>query len=254
MACIEVEGRKTRGRVIASQSALTRESALPPLPETAIEALNYLKELATATTPYEALDASNALRKTLGELAFHWNPIIDSLAERAGEVFRLKRMAGCDELTGIANRRAFRDALERECARSERTGAGLSIILVDLDGLKTINDHFGHAAGDDAIVATAHSCLDALRATDLVARLGGDEFALLLPETDAGEAAVVAERIRRHIEDQVLESGRLKASVGVASSGAEPTDAASLTASADRALYADKRSRQPRTEGATEAA
>ncbi len=104
---------------------------------------------------------------------------------------RLREAAQTDPLTGLYNRRGFRLLAERDIERSKRTGACLTLVSLDLDGFKALNDTRGHAAGDQVLVVVGRS-LQSSRAIDLASRLGGDEFALLLPDTtaDAAEAAV----------------------------------------------------------------
>jgi diguanylate cyclase (GGDEF)-like protein len=106
-----------------------------------------------------------------------------------------------DPLTGLANRRRFLAALELEVSRVQRYGRQLSVILVDLDDFKRINDSHGHSAGDDVLCAVAGVLLTSVRDVDVPARLGGEEFAVLLPETDLEGAAVLAERLRRLVEE-----------------------------------------------------
>jgi diguanylate cyclase (GGDEF)-like protein len=153
-------------------------------------------------------------------------------------------MAGRDPLTGVANRRTFSDALARELARHARTGQGVAVILLDLDGLKWINDTHGHAAGDAAIVSVARACEALLRTTDLVARLGGDEFVVLLSDVDEGGARVVARRVQAGIEKAVVAGSELRVSVGIAVAEAHGAKSEDLLAEADRQLYVDKRGRK----------
>lgn len=170
--------------------------------------------------------------------------LIDALRERA-EAFDAQRLlAGSDELTGIANRRSFNEVLSREVSRCRRSGRPLSLLLLDVDGLKCINDKHGHLAGDEAIVAVSRACTASLRGSDVVARLGGDEFAVVLPETSEEQAVVVRRRIRRKL---AMEPGS-HASLGISIGGSvmlEPDmDARTLMSVADDALYEDKRVRK----------
>jgi diguanylate cyclase (GGDEF)-like protein len=108
---------------------------------------------------------------------------------------RVRRQAETDPLTGLLNRRAFIAAAEREHELAGRTGADLSVVLIDLDDFKAVNDRDGHAAGDRLLAELAHAWQGALRPADILARHGGDEFALLLPATSAAGAGHVVERL-----------------------------------------------------------
>jgi diguanylate cyclase (GGDEF)-like protein len=158
-----------------------------------------------------------------------------------------------DPLTGTLNRRSFDEALAAQLAHARRYKRSGALLLVDLDRFKQINDEFGHAVGDEALRAVSRVLSANLRETDtvgrdeggLVARLGGDEFALLLPETDAAGAEVVAERLVDAIAMEPLEIGgrpvRLGVSVGAAPfGGGDFPTAEDLLAAADRAMHVVK--------------
>ena len=113
----------------------------------------------------------------------------------------VQRQAMTDDLTGLVNRRRFISALEAELERSASLGGPLSVILVDLDDFKLINDHFGHHAGDRVLRAFAALLEAHIRDVDVAGRLGGEEFALLLPEADLSGAAATAERLRRALDN-----------------------------------------------------
>jgi diguanylate cyclase (GGDEF)-like protein len=150
---------------------------------------------------------------------------------------RLGREASTDSLTGIANRRAFHERLAAEVARAHRYGRHLSLVLLDLDHFKAVNDLHGHQAGDRVLVRFAQLLSAHTRQGELVARIGGEEFAWLIPETDQDGAYVAAERIRQAIESTpVDEIGQVTVSAGVSSSECGP-DTDALIRSADRALY-----------------
>lgn len=211
---------------------------------TASETITALTALANACTPREALTALRDAHAALGENAEAFLPLLECLAGRAREVHQLRQLAGSDELTSISNRRAFRDALDREIARHDRHGGPFAIILLDLDGLKAINDAHGHAVGDEAIVQTARAAGRTLRGCDFIARLGGDEFAILLAGADEEGAHIVAQRVRRSVETVFVAGSPLRISVGVAVAGDEPVSADELFEAADSDLYRDKRGRK----------
>ncbi|MBS0212836.1 MAG: diguanylate cyclase [Proteobacteria bacterium] len=155
----------------------------------------------------------------------------------------LQRQARTDSLTGIANRRTLFVEAQAAFSRSRRHGHALSLIAIDLDHFKRINDRFGHPAGDEVLRAFAHACLGCLRKEDLLARTGGEEFCILLPETPLAHANATAERIRemaaRICPDEQC-ADPVTASIGVTCM--EPGDASfdQLFSRADKALYAAK--------------
>ena len=112
---------------------------------------------------------------------------------------QLERLATTDSLTGLYNRRHFLVSLEAEWSRFQRYFRSMSVLMVDIDHFKSINDRYGHAVGDEAIKAVAGACLQGKRKSDIVGRVGGEEFAVLLPETTSSRAKIVAERIRKRI-------------------------------------------------------
>jgi diguanylate cyclase (GGDEF)-like protein len=118
-----------------------------------------------------------------------------------------RELARLDPLTGVANPRAFRDALELEIVRAERHGWPLTVAYIDVDDFKRVNDGLGHAVGDEVLATIATELTDAVRRTDMVARLGGDEFAVVLPEADAAVSATIFERVLHAVEDTVMTRG-----------------------------------------------
>lgn len=209
-------------------------------PVSRTEAIEALERVARASDPSQARQAIESARAILGEAAPDYEALFQSLSERALEVHKLHRLAGTDPLTGIANRRAFEQALERELARHERTRQGFAVLLLDLDDLKPLNDTHGHAAGDRAIRTVAQCCEETLRKTDLVARLGGDEFAVLLPGADEGIAYSVARRIRIAVEDVTVCGVPLRISIGASVVRPGPDGDDDIMGRADTALYAEK--------------
>ncbi len=153
----------------------------------------------------------------------------------------LARQAARDSLTGILNRGAFFDALEREMARARRGGGVLSVAMFDLDHFKRINDAHGHPAGDEVLRRVAASMEASIRQPDILGRYGGEEFALLMPDTDADMAMSVAERIRAKVQSKGVEwkGQRLSVAVsgGVAAFPGNGMTADGIVATADAALY-----------------
>jgi two-component system cell cycle response regulator len=168
-----------------------------------------------------------------------------------------RRLATTDALTGLLNRRAFMDALDRERARSDRHTFPVSLLLLDVDHFKSVNDRFGHATGDAVLQAVARALLPMARRSDVVARWGGEEFVVLLPQTRAEGARIAAERIRRAIANVhhgvsgSADSLRITASIG-ASSATSPWSADGLVATADHAMYVAKSRGRNRVEVAVD--
>jgi diguanylate cyclase (GGDEF)-like protein len=160
-------------------------------------------------------------------------------------------MATIDSLTGVFLRDYFFRRLEEETLRIRRYGGEFVLLMLDLDGFKAINDCHGHQAGDRYLSALGAEIRERLRSADLACRYGGDEFCLLLPETSAAGAAIIAERLRIAVSRVVVEADgvllRTTASVGLAAfSGKDATDMKSLVRRADEALYAAKRAGRDR--------
>lgn len=167
------------------------------------------------------------------------------LAEVERQRHLLSELAVRDELTGLSNRRQFIELASIEVARSKRHGDALSLVLIDIDHFKAVNDSYGHAVGDRVLRAAARSCLGPLRSHDTLARYGGEEFVALLPNTALVEAQVVAEKLRRAVQSKsvVLASGQtlgVTITLGVAQLTQEVPNLESLIGMADQALYAGK--------------
>ena len=181
----------------------------------------------------------------------------DTLADLLGEVGRLKReldkakaraahlekLADEDALMPVANRRAFMRELSRLVALAQRYGTASSVVYIDLNGMKSINDRWGHNAGDAALLHVARTLIDHVRHADVVARLGGDEFGVLLVKTDQHNAEVKAESLARTIEQHPLvwegTPIRLTAAFGAYCFTGRETVAEALAA-ADQAMYRAK--------------
>lgn len=161
------------------------------------------------------------------------------------------RMSAVDQLTGLFNRSFFFAAIEREIARSARSGRGFCLLMLDLDELKAINDRAGHHAGDAVLRVVADTIRGGIRRIDIAARYGGDEFVALLPETDPTGGWVLAEKIRLGVAGREIDglAARATVSVGVVAYPRDGTTADDLMISADRAMYASKRTGRNRVAG-----
>ena len=164
----------------------------------------------------------------------------------------LRRLATIDSLTGVLNRRKFMEIGEYEVGQMQRTQQPLTLMMLDIDRFKDVNDRYGHATGDNVLCRFAKICINSVRSVDSVGRLGGEEFAIILPETDVAEAFMVAQRLRRVVAacefvskaSQVL---HLTVSIGIAE--VEPGECLEQAlARADQALYVAKREGRDRVE------
>jgi len=165
---------------------------------------------------------------------------------------QLRHQASSDSLTGLSNHRRLFEVLHAEICRSSRTAREFSLVLLDLDGLKLINDRFGHLTGDRALCRLSEILKDCCRSIDTAARHGGDEFALVLPETGIAAATLVARRICDLLA-KGTEVPSLSVSVGIASHPKDAETVGTLLYAADRALYAmkDRRGSGARMERST---
>jgi diguanylate cyclase (GGDEF)-like protein len=163
------------------------------------------------------------------------------------------RMSTVDALTGLYNRSFFFTALEREIARGDRSGRAFCLVMLDLDDLKSVNDRYGHLAGDQVLRSVSDTVRSGVRKIDVAARYGGDEFVALLPETDPTGGWVLAEKIRQTVAEQGMPGidPAPTVSVGVVSYPADGRSADALLVSADRAMYASKRGGKNRVARAT---
>lgn len=161
----------------------------------------------------------------------------------------LHRAALTDDLTGLANRRAFEDVLVTEHARSLRSGLPFSLLMLDMTDFKVINDSFGHEAGDQALQTVGQTLLENIRTGDFAGRYGGDEFVVILHDSTPERATAVAERIRSAVRNsgQPQETGELDINIGIVTFGHDGVDLQDLRRLADERMYADKHQgrRQP---------
>jgi diguanylate cyclase (GGDEF)-like protein len=198
--------------------ALGRPFALPPPPSFGVLTWNAVVQLGTAAALVLVLDLLHAR-------------LVDQ-----------EKLARTDALTQIPNRRAFFEAASLELERARRHGRPLTVVYLDCDDFKDVNDRLGHREGDALLVAAAQTLRSGTRAVDAVARLGGDEFGLLLPETDAAEARALLERMRAALVEAMARAGwKVGFSMGAAVFVRPPGSVDEMTARADELMYAAKR-------------
>ena len=200
-------------------------------------------------TVLEALDrgADDVLRTPLhpGDLlgrafaAARTKALVEELTKQND---RLEELVFFDELTGLRNRRAVLHELEMLLAAARRHGHRLSVLMLDVDRFKPINDEHGHRAGDEVLRAVGKRLNERLRREDLAGRLGGDELLVVLPETDAGGAAIAADAIRQAINERPVRTsaGDIDVTVSIGIAQWVDEDVSRLLEAADRALYAAK--------------
>jgi diguanylate cyclase (GGDEF)-like protein/PAS domain S-box-containing protein len=173
--------------------------------------------------------------------------ITRDITERKKIEAELARMAQLDSLSGLNNRRHFMNLAQQELTRCARYGGPLSILMLDIDNFKQINDRLGHQTGDLVIRTMGRLCLETLRDIDVIGRLGGEEFAVVLPQTDGARALDAAERLRKKVAttELALEQGlplRFTISIGVATLTDTNNNLDMLLGEADKAMYQAKRS------------
>ncbi|MEJ7735587.1 MAG: diguanylate cyclase [Polyangiaceae bacterium] len=235
-----------------AQRWLESDAEMAPIMEQVSLVNTPIARVALAPLPCAEREARSLLAIVARELA--------APLRMAELVEQSQRLACVDGLTGLLNRRALSGALSTEVARGQRYGHSLSLVMVDVDHFKSVNDRFGHATGDEVLRAVSAALDKARRRSDLAGRWGGEEFVVALSCTDAPGAAIAAERLRRAVAAEVIavagEELRVTASFGVATLGAGETWDSCL-ARADHALYAAKsggRNRVVSAEGAVSAA
>jgi diguanylate cyclase (GGDEF)-like protein len=157
----------------------------------------------------------------------------------------LMKLATTDSLTGLPNRRYFLESANLEAERVGRFGVAASLVMMDLDHFKTVNDKYGHAVGDEVLRCLTQACSKVLRQIDLFARVGGEEFVIMLPGTNEADGVSLAEKLRRAVCETSVASGQsrftMTASFGVAEISRDDMGADACLGRADAALYAAKR-------------
>jgi diguanylate cyclase (GGDEF)-like protein/PAS domain S-box-containing protein len=188
--------------------------------------------------------SGSAVRDSTGKVLYFVGQIQD-INERKVLLDRLERQAQQDYLTGLCNRRFFLEQAETELARAQRYDNELSLFMLDIDHFKAINDTYGHATGDVVLQTLSHILRETLRSVDIIGRWGGEEFVILLPETDAQEAAEIAERLRDAIDHAkvTMTTGlplHFTASIGITTLKEKDINIDILLNYADEALYQAK--------------
>ncbi|RTL47395.1 MAG: EAL domain-containing protein [Rhodocyclaceae bacterium] len=187
----------------------------------------------------------NAVRDTSG-VTTHYVGIFSDISAHKEVQERLHQMAYFDNLTGLPNRQLFLDRLERVIARCQRNETGVSLLFIDLDRFKNINDSLGHGFGDQVLIQAANKMREIIRDADTIARLGGDEFTILIEDGGNEQAAEkVASKVIETLGDHFSIAGRevfVSASIGISRYPTDGTDAESLLKNADLAMYQAKES------------
>lgn len=188
---------------------------------------------------------STAIIKVGKGSGIHYAAIVRDISENKKTEEELLRLAATDPLTGAFNRREFTSLAEQESLRSNRYNRPLSILMLDLDHFKRLNDTYGHGAGDKALQRFTTLCCNTLRTMDIFGRWGGEEFVALLPETDAEGAAVIAERLRKIVSQSILVYNDQKisftVSIGITQYRPGETEIDAPLSRADAAVYDAKK-------------
>jgi two-component system, cell cycle response regulator len=239
-----VVGRSSKADIHIDQDAISRSHARV----TATGGRVSIKDLGSTNGTYvndELLTDDYQLRNgdlvKIGRTIFKFIAGGNIEAAYHDEIYRLTTVDG---LTQIYNRRYFEETLERELARCNRYSRALSLVLIDIDHFKNVNDSFGHLAGDHILKSLASTIKTRIRREDILSRYGGEEFSLLLPEVDLPGAATLAEKTRKVIEKHKFEFDRqhipVTVSLGVATIDGTQSDAQDLIRAADTKLYEAK--------------
>ncbi|MGZ5113545.1 MAG: diguanylate cyclase domain-containing protein [Usitatibacter sp.] len=252
-----VHARSVRG-VRAGQGPASAAALAQEAERLSVEATNALERSLAIQTQQIAVRTDTQLQLGEGLRRYIAGMLAGSFAMLAGLVVAYRRVQGrerraqlhiehlahFDMVTGLPNRALLADRLAQETARSRRGSLGFAVMLFDLDGFKSVNDTWGHAAGDRVLALVAERARKCVRASDTVGRLGGDEFFAILPETSLAGAQGVAAKLGAALAEPYLLDGgtaRLSASVGIAMFPESGSDPEQLQRAADAALYRAKR-------------
>jgi diguanylate cyclase (GGDEF)-like protein len=216
-------------------SILVRQWIISPLSELEKAAQQFTAGHLEHRIPLQSNDEIGSVSRTFNEMA--------SALKRDRDI--LRNLSIHDQLTGLLNRKEFQRLLDLEIARSQRHGRVLALLMIDVDFFKSVNDRYGHPAGDIVLRSVADRLFTALRPNDVVARYGGEEFIVMLPETDGAGAVTIAERLCTHVRGTPMDIAQgiqpvVTVSAGIAVYPADADAAEALIAAADQALYAAK--------------
>jgi diguanylate cyclase (GGDEF)-like protein len=235
--CIVDAGTLSR---LEQQILIRKEKDAPFLPFLLVTTRADLQKLAT----HIKYTVDEILLKPVDNLILQ--PRVETLLNTRQLVQEIQLLADFDELTKALTRHRFFKQARRELVRSQRFGRPLSVVMLDIDFFKNVNDSHGHVVGDQVLQEVARRCLENIREIDIFGRYGGEEFALILPESDLTEAQDVAERLRLAIAKSPFCTNRgdlsITISLGVVSLTPEATDIEFILDRADQALYIAKRS------------
>lgn len=228
-------------RTVARSSATSPVSSVAAAVASAqVETIDPIAQIATTIPPEEL---TPKVRETIKALIGEVDSLRREVDRKNARIQELEKLADMDPMLPVANRRAFVRELERAMSYTERYNVPASLLFFDMDRLKYINDTYGHAAGDRALLHMAEVLKNNVRASDVVARLGGDELAIILTHADEVQARAKADSLIAHLQDAPIELGgrpvRLRASVGVYTftPGETPEE---LLRKADAAMYEQK--------------
>ena len=246
-AVLKCDDSETDDRVdrLSCQKVGLRSMVVVPLQHDG-HAIGVLKVLSSRVSAFSEEDVST-LEFTAGVLSATISNAAANEALKAKTVelervnTQLETLAMTDGLTGLKNHRTFQDTLSSEYSRSVRFKTPLSVILADVDDFKAFNDAFGHPAGDQVLQSVAKILCETARTTDCVARYGGEEFALILPDTNAEGAAIIAQRLVKTVASYKWPNRTITISIGISTRHENVATTASMVKEADKALYLSKK-------------
>ena len=256
----EMEGKIVDGRVFPEDMPKVMAAVARSLAPGVLEEGATIRMLRSDDTLVWTEVNARVIRDDVTGEALEFVLVMRDVTERKLLEEKLSMLAMTDGLTGVANRRAFDEALEREWKLTLRHGTQVSLLLLDIDHFKPFNDQYGHQVGDDCLRAVAQAAAGAVRATDIVARYGGEEIAMILPQVGVAGAWETAEKVRSVIEGlRVSHSGNpegggwVTVSIGAATAlarvGGTMRMPEGLLQAADHALYKAKHGGRNRVEG-----